>query len=467
MHVRKVLLLVVCSLFILLAVSPSFGQVTTTNMIGTVTDSTGATVPGAQVTITNTGTGYTRSTKTNAQGEYRLEFHAGGSYNAEITGNGFKKVVRTGIVLLADQPARLDAQLQLGQVSETVEVSSEIPLVNTSNPEIGRTIETQEIINLPIVNRNAYTLLDLVPGVQRNDNSIVLGYPEQRTLINGGVDAGAGSVNYYLDGGINMTGIRNTGNILPNPDAIQEFRVQTNNYAADYGRFQNGVVNTLTKSGSNAIHGSLFEFVRNTVFNANDWGNTGATPPLHRNQFGGTIGGPVIKNKTFFFGSYAGLREITSTFLNGAIVPTALERAGDFSQSTTKPLDPTTNAAFHNNRIPANRLDPVAANIINNFIPTANLPNSKWQGVIPNPYNTDEFLAKVDHNLSDTQRLTFSYFETSGENRVRAGSANLPWSIQQFSWRQHNANVSDTWSLNSNMVNQVWVNYTRNFGGRT
>jgi hypothetical protein len=476
MRVGKVLLVVVCSLFVLLAVSPSIGQVTTTNMIGTVTDSTGATVPGAQVTITNTGTGYTRTTKTNTQGEYRLEFLPVGSYNAEITGNGFKKVVRTGIVLLADQPARVDAQLQLGQVNETVEVSSEIPLVNTSNPEIGRTIETQEIINLPLVNRNPYTLLDLVPGVQRNDNTIVLGYPEQRTLINGGIDAGAGSVNYYLDGGINMTGLRNTGNILPNPDAIQEFRVQTNNYAADYGRFQNGIVNTITKSGTNNIHGSVFEFVRNTIFNANDFGNQGATPPLHRNQFGGTIGGPIIKNKTFFFGSYAGLRQITSTFLNGATVPSALERTGNFSQSsgTFKPVIPGTQTSSASNPNGGTRyandqltgLDPVAMNIINKFIPAPNLPNNKWQGVIPNPYNTDEFLAKVDHNLSDSQRLTFSYFETSGDNEVRAGTANLPWSIQQFSWRQHNANVSDTWSLNPNMVNQVWLGYTRNFGGR-
>jgi hypothetical protein len=445
-------------------------------MIGTVTDSTGATVPGAQVTITNTGTGYTRTTKTNTQGEYRLEFLPVGSYNAEITGNGFKKVVRTGIVLLADQPARVDAQLQLGQVNETVEVSSEIPLVNTSNPEIGRTIETQEIVNLPLVNRNPYTLLDLVPGVQRNDNTIVLGYPEQRTLINGGIDAGAGSVNYYLDGGINMTGLRNTGNILPNPDAIQEFRVQTNNYAADYGRFQNGIVNTITKSGTNKIHGSVFEFVRNTIFNANDFGNQGATPPLHRNQFGGTVGGPIIKNKTFFFGSYAGLRQITSTFLNGATVPSALERTGNFSQSpgTFKPVIPGTQTSSASNPNGGTRyandqltgLDPVAMNIINKFIPAPNLPNNKWQGVIPNPYNTDEFLAKVDHNLSDSQRLTFSYFETSGDNEVRAGTANLPWSIQQFSWRQHNANVSDTWSLNPNMVNQVWLGYTRNFGGR-
>src|SRR5262249_20261973 len=365
------------------------------------------------------------------------------------------------------------AQLQLGQVTETVQVTSEIPLVNTSNPEIGRTIDTHEIINLPIVNRNAYTLLDLVPGVQRNDNSIVLGYPEQRTLINGGIDAGAGSVNYYLDGGINMTGIRNTGNILPNPDAIQEFRVQTNNYSADYGRFQNGVVNTLTKSGTNNIHGSLFEFVRNTVFNANNWGNTGATPPLHRNQFGGTIGGPIIKNKTFFFGSYAGLRQITNTFFNGAIVPTDLERVGDFSQSATKPVNPATGLAFPGNKL--TQMDPVAVNIINNFVPRANVAGNKWQGFAPNPYNTDEFLAKVDHNLTESRRLTLSYFETSGDNQVVPGTnANtqtaqnqLPWSIQQFACRQHNANVSGTWSLNSNMVNQVWLNYTRNFGGRT
>jgi hypothetical protein len=475
-EMRLFALAILSGLFALLLPSASFGQVTTTNMIGTVTDASGAAIPGAQVTATNVGTGYARIVQSGAQGEYRLEFLPIGNYTVQISASGFKKVVRTGVVLQADQPARVDAQLQLGQVTETVEVSSEIPLVNTSNPEIGRTIETQEIINLPLVNRNPYTLLDLVPGVQRNDNTIVLGYPEQRTLINGGIDAGAGSVNYYLDGGINMTGLRNTGNILPNPDAIQEFRVQTNNYAADYGRFQNGIVNTITKSGTNNIHGSLFEFVRNTIFNANDFGNQGATPPLHRNQFGGTIGGPVIKNKTFFFGSYAGLRQITSTFLNGAIVPSALERTGNFSQSlgAFKPIIPGTQTSSASNPNGGTRyandqltgLDPVAMNIINKFIPAANLPNNKWQGVIPNPYNTDEFLAKVDHNLGDSQRLTFSYFETSGENNVRAGSANLPWSIQQFSWRQHNANVSDTWSLNPNMVNQVWLGYTRNFGGR-
>ena len=459
------------SLFVLLASIATFGQVTTTTMVGTVTDSSGATVPGAQVTVTNTGTNLTRTAQTNSQGEYRLEFLPVGDYSVAISATGFKKVVRNGVALRADEPARIDAQLQLGQISETVEVTSDVPTVNTSNAEIGRTIEPGEIIDLPIVNRNPYTLLDLVPGVQQNANSIVLGYPEQRTLINGGIDAGAGSVNYYLDGGINMTGLRNTGNILPNPDAIQEFRVQTNNYAADYGRFQNGVVNVLTKSGTNNIHGSLFEFVRNTVFNANDWANAGTKPPLHRNQFGGTIGGPVIKNKTFFFGSYGGLRQNTSTFLNGAILPSPQERTGDFSQDAVKPVMPgsVTKANPAGTPFPGNKLplDPVALNIINNFLPqAANLPNNKWQGVIPNPFDSNEFLAKVDHNLSDSQRLSFSYFETSGTNTIRSGSSNVPWSVQQFNWRQHNANVSHTWSINPNMVNQVWLGYTRNFGGR-
>src|SRR5262249_34011092 len=295
---------------------------------------------------------------------------------------------------------------------------------------------------------------------------IVLGYPEQRTLINGGVDGGAGSVNYYLDGGVNMTSLRNTGNILPNPDAIQEFRVQTNNYNAEYGRFANGVINVLTKSGTNQFHGSVFEFVQNTILSANDWGNTFDTPPLHRNRFGATLGGPIVKDKTFFFGSYAGLRQVTSTFLNGAIVPTVLERSGDFSQSAVKPVDPTTGTAFLNNAIPAGRQDPVAMKIINQFIPQANVGTNKWQGFIPSPYDTDEFLAKVDHNFNDASRLTVSYFVTSGTNTVRAGSGNLPWSQQRFNWRQHDANVSHTWIIGPEKINQAWLSYTRNYGGR-
>ena len=441
-------------------------QITTTTLVGTVTDRTGAILVDAQVTATNTGTNLRQSATTNAQGDYRIEFLPVGEYTIEVKAAGFKTFLQKGVRLEIDQTARVDASLAVGSTGETVEVTAAAPIVNTTNPELGRTVANEEIVNLPIVNRNLYTLLDLTPGVQRNDNSIVLGYPEQRTLINGGVDGGAGSVNYYLDGGVNMTGLRNTGNILPNPDAIQEFRVQTNNYNAEYGRFSSGVINVLTKSGTNEFHGSAFEFVRNTVFNANTWGSTLATPPLHRNQFGATFGGPIVRNSTFFFVSYSGLRQNTSTFLNGATVPTALERTGDFSQSAVKPVNPVTHTAFPANKITSP--DPVAMQIINQFIPAANVGANKWQGFVPSPYNTDEFLGKIDHSIGETHRLTASYFETSGTNTIvpGLGSSQVPWSQHEFDWRQHELNLSDTWSISPSKINQAWLTYTRNFGGR-
>jgi hypothetical protein len=456
-------------------------QVTSATLVGSVTDPGNASVSGAQVTARNIDTGLTRTVTSGADGSFRIEFLPVGNYALEVSTSGFKKAYLTGITLQVNDTIRVDVALTVGQVNETVTISeSAPPEVNTSTPEIGRTIQSAEIASLPLVERNVYTLLDLTPGVQSNNNgvaaastgtsSLILGFPEQRTLINGGTDGGTGSVNYYLDGGNNMTGLRNTGNILPNPDAIQEFRVQTNSYNAEFGRFASGVINVLTKSGTNQFHGSVFEYVRNTVFNANDWGSTLERAPFHRNQFGATIGGPIKRDKTFFFFSYSGLRQTTSTFLNGAVVPTALERVGNFTLSGTKPVDPATNASFVCNGVThvicPNRIDPVAAKIIANYIPLANATGNRWQGNVPSPFDSNDVLAKVDHQVNTAHRLTFSYFETSGTNTVRAGTGNLPWASQQFKWRQHNANASDIWIIDSNKINQVWLTYTRNFGGR-
>ena len=442
----------------------AWSQITTTNIVGNVTDPTGAAVPNAQVTATNTGTNFTRSVQTNGQGEYRIEFLPLGDYQVEVTAPGFKKFVQKGVTLQANLTSRVDAALQVGEASDVVNVSGDAPLVNTSNAQVGRTVDNAEITELPIVGRNVYTLLTLTPGVDSSANSIVLGYPEQRTMINGGVDGGVGSVNYYLDGGSNMTGLRNTGNIAPNPDAVEEFRVITNSYSAEYGRFAGGVINIITRSGTNQLHGSLFEFWRNDILNANTWGAI-LKPELRRNQFGGTFGGPIRKDKTFVFGTYSGLRQITSQFLNTAVVPTALERAGNFSQSKPAPTDPNTKAPFPGGIIPVSRFDPTALNILNKYIPSANASGNVFQANVPNPYNTDEFLVKVDHSLTANQQLSVSYYETSGSNVVQP-AGNLPWSLEQFTWRQHNANASDTWTINPTTVNQAWVTYTRNFGGR-
>lgn len=489
---------VVVVLCLVAVLFPNFlnAQLTTTAIYGRVTDATGAAMMGAQVSATNKDTNLSRTTVTNGQGEYRIELLPAGSYELQIRAPGFKTTVQSGIVLQVSVDARVDVTMDLGEMSQTVKVSSEIPLVNTANAEIGRTVENAEITNLPIVNRDVYTLLTLTPGVQQsNSGQIILGYPEQRTFIHGGVDGGAGSVSYYLDGGTNMTGIRNTGNILPNPDAIQEFRVETNNYNAEYGRMSGGVVTAITKSGTNAFHGSLFEFWRNNALNANNWHNPNPTPPLHRNQFGGTVGGPIRRDNTFFFFSYQGLRQTTSAFLTGAIVPSALEGTGNFSQSSGGNIvvptgktfaGQTAGTAFHcnpttgqptgggqvNNVICPSFLDPVAMNILTH-IPVANQPGNGWAGSVPGPDNRNDFLAKIDHALSAAHRLTFNYFETSGKSvttplnsGTQLPNGNLPWSVQQFQWRQHVFNVSDTWVIGPSMVNQAWLNFTRNFGGR-
>src|SRR5580704_317938 len=477
-------------LFCLLAIlSPArlIAQITSSTMYGQVTDATGAAVPGAQVSVSNTDTNLTRTLETNSAGEYRIELLPVGSYRVEITKPGFKKVVLEGIVLQVNVPGRVDATMQLGNVSETITVTESVPLINTTSPELGRTIENAEIKNLPLVNRNAYQLLELTPGVQNSTFNagqpnpvITLGFPEQRTFINGGVDGGAGSVSYYLDGGINMTGLRNTGNILPNPDAIQEYRVETSNYDAEYGKMSSGVITVLTKSGTNNLHGSLFEYWRDSSLNANNWDSTLATPPLRRNQFGGTLGGAVIKNKTFFFVSYQGLRQLSSFFFTGATVPTAAERTGDFTGVVTAlPVQYTCGSPTV---ICPKLLDPTAQALLNSTststsfptIPTSNVAKNGWQGIAPSPFDTDEFLIKLDHNLTANHRLSGSYFYTTGDNSVpplnsTSGqpNGNIPWSIQAFSWRQQNVNMSDTWTARPNLVNQVWIGYTRNVGGRT
>ncbi|HEY3838024.1 MAG TPA: carboxypeptidase regulatory-like domain-containing protein, partial [Bryobacteraceae bacterium] len=358
------------------------GQLTTSTILGTVTDPSGGVVASAQVTATNTATNFTRTVQTNTSGEYRMEFMPIGTYRIDFTAAGFKKSSQSGVVLAINVDRRVDAALQVGQVSDTIDVTSEAPVVDTSDAQIGRTVDNEEITQLPIVNRNVYTLLSLTPGVDSNSNSIVLGYPEQRTMINGGVDGGAGSVNYFLDGGTNMTGLRNTGNIAPNPDAVEEFRVITNNYDAEYGRFAGGVINIITRSGTNQIHGSLFEFLRNTDLNANTWG-ANSKPPLHRNQFGGSVGGPIRKDKTFFFGTYSGLRQITSQFENAAVVPTPLERSGNFTATAKKPVDPLTGNPFPGDIVPVSRFDPTALNILNKYIPAANSSGSVYQGYVP------------------------------------------------------------------------------------
>lgn len=171
------------------------------------------------------------------------------------------------------------------------------------------------------------------------------------------------------------------------------------------------------------------------------------------------------KDKTFFFGTYSGLRQREATFLNTAVVPSALDRAGDFSKSRTAPVDPLTRRPFPDGAIPADRFDPTARRILNDYIPQANLAGNFFQAQLPNPFDSDEFVLKVDHALPASHQLTASYFTNAGTN-IQGPSGNLPWSTQHYTWRQHNANIGDTWVAGPSIVNQFRLTYVRNFGGR-
>nr|MDQ3009513.1 TonB-dependent receptor [Acidobacteriota bacterium] len=411
----------------------------------------------------------------NESGEYSIQLLPPGTYRVEVTVSGFKRFAQMGVVLEVNRNARIDAALTAGAVSETVLVTADAPLVETTNPALGQTINNQDILNLPLVNRDIYSLLELTAGVdttfQATDN---FGAPMRVTLVNGSSNAGAGSVNYSLDGGTNASGLRNTGNQVPNPDAVREFRVITNSYSAEYGRFAGGVVDVVTKSGTNALHGSLFEFLRNDVLNANRWvpgQSLLQKDPLKRNQFGGSFGGPMIKDRTFYFGSYSGLRQRQTNFANTAQPPTAAERNGVFTgrirdpQKTGNCTATDQTACFPNNTIPIARFDSAAKQILDKYIPLPNLANGLYEVQDPHPLDTDELQFKLDHALTSTNQLTGSYFWTKGKDVVGL-LGNLNWVDREFSWTQQNFNLGETWTISPAMINQFRLTYIRNFGGR-
>lgn len=453
-----------------LVATPLYAQVAAGTILGNVKDTSGAAVPGALVTATQVDTQFSRNTTTDESGQYTLRLLPLGNYKVDVTLDGFKNFTQTGIVLDVGRNARLDATIEPGGVTEVVSVVADSPLVEAYTASLSRTVGQNDVLNLPLVNRDLYTLLSLTSGVTSNDTNNSLGGPEQNTTINGSQRAQIGTVNFQLDGGNNTAGLRGTGNPAPNPEAVQEFRVITNNYAAEHGRYPAGIVDVVTKSGTNQFHGAAFEFFRDEKLNAKRWappGVTAAKDPLDRNQYGGAMGGPIRREKTFFFVSYSGLRQEETYYRNTAVVPTARERAGDFSQSAIKPRDPLTNALFPGDLIPAARLDRAAMTIQEQYVPQSNLPNNFFEIRRPDPLNTDEATLKLDHNLSSTRSLALSYFFLTGtDTQPLSLSGNIPWVDRDFKWNQHNLNLTDTWTLSSTMFNQLRFTYMRQFGGR-
>src|ERR1700690_2779798 len=485
---RKFTAILAMGLLALILAPKVSAQQITGSIAGTVKDERGAVLPGASVKATNVDTAFSRVTTTANDGAYRIEYLPVGTYTVEVDTPGFQKFVQQNIVLAVDQTQALNVTLAVGASSQTVTVTSAPALVDTTSATLGRTVQPDEIIGLPLVNRNAYAELSLTPGVQSNSASgnsnpsgtpnYQIGVPSTQVVVNGGIDGGVPMVSFFLDGGSNMTGIRNYGNPLPNPDALEEFRVETSNFSAQYGRMSSAVVTAITRSGTNQFHGSLFEFVRNTDLNAAPW-KAGQNPPYHRNQFGGAVGGPVNHDQAFFFFSYAGLRQTVGQFLSGGVVPTALEREGDFTQSKVIPDLPGTKTKVDGTNsspncqtakvgcVPSGLLDPTAANIISKYIPLPNRANNSWTGFFTGPTNQDDYLGKYDQVLGDKDPLSVTYFYlNTTQNANGSSTANLLWDINQSFSKQQNLNLNDVHTFGPTTINQVWFNFTRVAGGR-
>src|ERR1700692_2447899 len=305
---------VVC-LAVLISISiPTFlsAQGTSARSVGRVADSSGAILPGVKVTLVNEATSVSRDTKTNDSGDYDFIEVPVGTYRLEFDLTGFKKNVRRGVGLDINQVITLNMAMQVGARQEVVDVTSEAPLVETTSTQLGAVMGDRAVSELPLNSRDTYQLLQLQPGVMStvgSSNSIVYGSSNVGAVsVNGGRGR---SNNFTVNGGDANDQFVNLPTVQPSPDSIAEFRVLTNTFDAEYGRNSGSVVNVVTKSGTNSFHGNMYEFFRNKVLNSNSYclsADGCPKPKFNQNQFGGTFGGPIKKDRTFFFTSYEGTR---------------------------------------------------------------------------------------------------------------------------------------------------------------
>ncbi len=473
-----------------------FGQGTSASLTGQITDATGAAVTGATVTAKNTATNLAQTTTSNAEGLYTIAPLPPGNYVLTVQAKGFARYVQQGIVLGVDISATQNVSLKTGSVQETVTVVENAELINTTTAELGTTVDQAAITQLPLNGRDPSSLVFLAPGTtnviggsgggEGSQPGIQSGFSfptETGASANGGRQ---GSTYYLLDGVPHMDNYLLITAPFPNADAIQEFRVITNNFDALYGFAPGAVVSIETKSGSNRFHGGAFEFIRNKDLNASNgyFSNTSSPDPLRRNQFGGYVGGPILKDKLFFFANYQGTRESAASLSNFTYTPTAAMLTGDFSGLDTganplllcgsKPTGadtPTCPFATIGGKV--NQLDTTMAQLNQAALTVATTglpPGTQPNGGVFYPgaalidsYN--EFTGRVDYNISNSQRVTLRTFvdklvEPSGDiagNMLSVLNLN-PWS-QAFGERMefYNEALTHTWTISPTAVNTVSV----------
>ncbi len=451
-------------LFLLaLLIAPALqAQVVNAALTGTVKDSSGAVIAGAKVVATNTGTNLTHETTTDSQGSYRLPSLAPGRYKLQAELQGFKTSVISEITLQVAQQARVDVELQVGEVTQTIDVVGAAPVIDTESPTIGSVVDQKKVAELPLNGRNFMELALLSQGINEAGNSTAKGGFLRKGFAPSAAGMPTTENNYQLDGADNKEGFFNTFNVAPSVDAVQEFKIQIGQYSAEFGSGGGAVINVVTKSGTNDFHGTLWEFIRNDKLDARNFflSPTTKKAALRRNQFGVAGGGPIKKDRTFFFGNYDGTRERRGLF-RGARVPTAAEISGDLSSLGKTIMDPVTRQPFPNNVIPANRVNPISAGLIK-FYEAPNNPAGTVQNYIANLSSEDDansYLLRVDHRISSKHDFMSRYaiqdrdIFTPG-TFTRVGGTIIPQRFQ-------NIVLGLTSTLTPNLLNEARFSYGR------
>jgi hypothetical protein len=426
----------------------AWSQATTATLIGTVTDQSGAVVPNANVTATETNTGVARRAVTNQEGIYSLPYLAPGTYRIDVEAQGFKRMQRDAVELRATTSTRVDTTLEPGQVSETVEVTAETPLLQTDRSEVSRSFNTKAVTELPLANRNFQALAGLLPGVTPPAVTFTQTEDPQGTTFFRANGQGDSANNTQVDGLDNTNPTLGLTIYIPPAEVVQEVNVTTSNYNAEFGRAGGAVLNVITRGGTNDLHGALFAFNRNRALRARNIFNVAPQPQPNfvRNEFGGTLGGPIRKNKTFFFGAYQG-RTLRQSRTQTQTVPVEAWRRGDFGGIADLNLydpftgnpDGTGRTPFSGNQISANRINPIAAKLLP-LIPLPNVPGAFVSNLITNvpfTYDGHSFDGRVDHTFSENTRgfakFNHSTYNVRDEaalgNVVGQGSVSTPYTV--------------------------------------
>jgi hypothetical protein len=448
----------------------AFGQYTNATVGGTVYDSAGAVVAGANVTLQSPSTGYVKTAQTGIDGTFLFPATPVGQYQLTVEKSGFSKYVQSGITLAVNQVANVPVTLRVGDLSQQITVSSDAELVTTQSASVTQVVNTQRIVDLPLNGRQPQALLFLAAGALDETGKYCLVncqggvYPgEQDANVGGG---GPRSVNFQMNGAGHNDTYLNTNLPFPNPDAVQEFAVQTDNLSAQYGLGAGAVVNIVTKSGTNQIHGSAFEFVRNGALNARNF-FAPRQDTLKRNQYGGSIGGPILKDKLFYFGTYQGTPIRSAAQGRVSFVPTAAERAGDFSAISTPLKDPVTGALFPGNQIPISRFSAPSQALLAK-IPLPNGPNGQLTYAGPSiVQNDNQWLAKIDY-LTGKHQISGSYFWTRFDEPPDIQSGNRNVLASDSSGNRvtiKNLAINHTYTMSPTTLFLTWFGWDSQTGG--